>query len=92
MFFLFGSPRTGTTLLKEVLNLNAKIYILNETDFIGLTAQVIHNIDDAVQGKEIIYKIIINSNLRSSLTKFLTNEKIYELVNKSEYNFFDIID
>ena len=92
MFFVFGSPRSGTTLLKEVLNLNTKIYILNETDFVDLTAQVIHIIDDPVQGKEIIYKIIINSNLRSSLTKFLTNEKIYGLVHESEYNFFDIID
>jgi hypothetical protein len=86
-----GSPRSGTTLLKEVLNLNPKIFILNETDFVPLIANVIHNIGEANQGKEVIYKVIINTKLSVSLTQFLSNEKIFKLINQSEYNLFSMI-
>ena len=91
MFFILSSPRSGSTLLKEVLNLNTRIYCLNETDFIPLTAQVIENVSDENQGKDIICKIISSSNFSASLTQFLSNKKIYKLIHQSEYDLSSIM-
>ena len=92
MFFIFGSPRSGTTLLKEVLNLNQKIYIIDETDFIAPVAHVINRVHDPIQGRDIIFRIIISTEFASSLTKFLSHNDIRELLNNCQYDLPSIIN
>jgi hypothetical protein len=46
MFIVFGSPRSGTTLLKESLNLHPDIYIPMQTTIISTTAHLIGSISN----------------------------------------------
>ena len=91
MFYIFGSPRSGTTFLKESLCLNPEIIILNETDFLPGVAHVLNSIADPAQGKKIIYKIISNTTFSSSICKYLSGDKLFEIINTSEYNLSSII-
>jgi hypothetical protein len=62
MFILFGSPRSGTTLYKECLNLHRKIFIPNQTTFISPIAHVISCISDWATARQIISKIITSTD------------------------------
>jgi hypothetical protein len=61
MFIIFGSPRSGTTLLKETLNLNPEIFIPHETSFIVPTAYVIDRVNSPTLGKDIIRRLVLSS-------------------------------
>lgn len=58
MFILFGSPRSGTTLFKESLNLHSEIFIPNQTTLISPIAHVIGCISDWSVARPLISKIV----------------------------------
>ncbi|WP_175813626.1 sulfotransferase family protein [Burkholderia contaminans] len=62
MFILFGSPRSGTTLFKESLNLHSDIFIPNQTTFISPVAHVMGCISDWSVARPLITKIIQSTN------------------------------
>ncbi|CAB3974469.1 sulfotransferase [Burkholderia cenocepacia] len=62
MFILFGSPRSGTTLFKESLNLHSGIFIPNQTTFISPVAHVMGCISDWSVARPLITKIIQSTN------------------------------
>jgi len=51
MFVVFGSPRSGTTLLAATLNQNDNIIIPDETDFIIPLAFLLKTVKDEEKGK-----------------------------------------
>ncbi|WP_322050880.1 sulfotransferase family protein [Paraburkholderia bannensis] len=62
MFILFGSPRSGTTLYKESLNLHSGIFIPNQTTFISPVAHVIGCISDWPLARRLIAEIITSTD------------------------------
>ncbi|MGU7773636.1 sulfotransferase family protein [Burkholderia sp. MR1-5-21] len=62
MFILFGSPRSGTTLFKESLNLHSGIFIPNQTTFISPIAHVIGCISEWSIARPLICRIITSTD------------------------------
>ncbi|WP_254226671.1 sulfotransferase [Burkholderia glumae] len=62
MFILFGSPRSGTTLFKEALNLHSEIFIPNQTTFISPIAHVLGCISDWSVARRLVVKIITSTD------------------------------
>src|SRR5215208_3766820 len=62
MFFIFGSPRSGTTLLAQCLNNHSDIVVPHETSFIIPLAFVFTSIREPELGKEMIIRFITRSH------------------------------
>jgi hypothetical protein len=87
MFYIFGSPRSGTTLLAQCLNAHSKIVVPHETDFIIPMAFIFDRIRDEYLGRELIYKLIVNSSsFSNSLGEYIDPGIVYDTVNCCEYH------
>lgn len=87
MFFIFGSPRSGTTLLAQSLNSHKDIVIPHETDFIIPMAFIFDRIRDPHTGKEIIGKLITQSvAFSTSIGEYLTANDIFKIVAECKYH------
>jgi hypothetical protein len=87
MFFVFGSPRSGTTLLAQCLNNHSDIVIPHETSFIIPMAFVFSSIRDPNLGKEIIVKLITHSyDFQTSIGEYLNEEKVSKIINDCDYH------
>ncbi len=87
MFFIFGSPRSGTTLLAQCLSNHADIIIPHETDFIIPMAFVFDRVRDPRAGREIIEKLITHSDAFSdNIGEYLTADNVCEIVNACDYH------
>ncbi|SOE80815.1 Sulfotransferase family protein [Caballeronia arationis] len=62
MFIVFGSPRSGTTLLKETLNLHPDIFIPMQTTFISTAAHVIGSVSSWDYAARILADLAANSD------------------------------
>jgi hypothetical protein len=85
MFIIFGSPRSGTTLIAQCLSCHPKIIVPNETDFIVPMCMIVNRVDKPKIGKELIYKLAVNSKASSSILEYLSKEQIREVINSSRY-------
>lgn len=92
MFIIFGSPRSGTTLLSETLNIHPEIYVPTETDFIVPAAFLIDRIKDQNIGKKLLIDLILNSNDSRSITSQLKKDQIESIFYTENYNFCSIIN
>lgn len=87
MFLIFGSPRSGTTLLKEALCQNPGITIPHETDFIIPLAFLVDRIKNPEVGRRLISQMIVSTNAFSpSIGRFLSPNEVEEIVNRSPYS------
>jgi len=83
MLFVFGSPRSGTTLLAQCLNAHPDIVVPDETDFIIPAAFVFDRIPDPVVRREILKKLIVSSpRFPFSLGEFLTAAQAHDIVER----------
>jgi len=86
MFFIFGSPRSGTTLLAQTLNAHPDIVVPHETDFMVPMAFVCDRVRDADTGRRIVADLIVNgSDFAGSLGEFLDTDEVRGLVSASIY-------
>lgn len=93
MFIIFGSPRSGTTLLREALNQHDDIFIPHETDFIIPISFVLDRISQADVGREIISNIIpATRSFKPSIGKFLSAGEVKDLVHAAGYSLADILN
>jgi hypothetical protein len=93
MLYLFGCPRSGTTLLAQSLNCHSQILIPYETDFLVPVAFVFDRIADPENGRAIITKIITGSTgFRMSIGEYLTPQEIEEIVQHTNYRYSDVIE
>lgn len=93
MFFLFGSPRSGTTLLNTTLNMHSQICLPLETDFIVPLCLTHRRIGDEKAGKKIITDFINNSPRSShALGEFLSAKEITSIIQNSEYTTASMLD
>jgi hypothetical protein len=86
MFFIFASPRSGTTLLAQCLSAHSQIVVPHETDFIIPLAFVFHRIRDADAGREILVQLITRSWTFSwSLGEYVSADRVRDLVHSCDY-------
>lgn len=87
MFFIFGSPRSGTTLLAQCLNAHTEILIPHETDFIIPLAFTFDRIRQPDMGKEILIKLITHSSaFQTSIGEYLNHKQIAKIINNCNYH------
>lgn len=87
MFFIFGMPRSGTTLLAQCLSAHSEIIVPHETDFIVPMAFIFDRIKQPTIGREFIYQLIIHSAaFEQSIAEYLNAEIIYEIIYNNDYH------
>ena len=93
MFILFGSPRSGTTLLKEMLCQHPSLVVPHETDFIIPIAFILDRVQDSSVGKRLIAELIISTSaFESSLGRYLDRKEVGEVVERSRYSLPALLD
>jgi hypothetical protein len=91
MFIIFGSPRSGTTLLSETLNGHQDIFVPTETDFIIPAAFLIDRIADEKVGKRLLVDLILNSKDSQSITSHLSKGQIVAALDAANYDLCSIL-
>src|SRR5437868_1964404 len=92
MLFIFGSPRSGTTLLAASLNLHEDIFIPHETDFIVPLAFIYDRVKDQRIGKELIVQLITSTkSFDKSLGETLSKDDVREVIMSSNYLCGDLV-
>lgn len=93
MFFIFGSPRSGTTLLAQCLNAHSQVVVPQETDFIIPVAFVCDRVADPAIGRELVAATIVNGRaFARSIGKFLSPEDVRACVTSCDYTVAAILD
>jgi hypothetical protein len=83
MFIIFGSPRSGTTLLAQCLSAHPEVIVPHETDFIIPAAFVFDRIDDGVARRAILKPLITQSRaFRTSLGEHLDEAEISDIIDR----------
>jgi hypothetical protein len=81
MFFIFGSPRSGTTLLALCLSAHPDIVVPEETDFIIPMAFTCDRIADLEKRRAILKRLIPQTErFDASLGEFLSREELEEII------------
>jgi len=93
MFILFGSPRSGTTLLKEMLCQHPSLVVPHETDFIIPIAFILDRVQDVPVGKGLIAELICSTSaFEPSLGRYLDRKEVKEVVERSQYSLPSLLD
>lgn len=92
MFMIFGSPRSGTTLLSETMNSHPDIFLPTETDFIVPAAFLINRIKDEKVGKRLLIDIIMHSRDSLSITSCLSREQVVAALDDATYDLYGILN
>lgn len=93
MFFIFGSPRSGTTLMAQSLNQHDDICVPDETDFIIPIAFILDTVKEPSVGKSLIARLICHAkSFPSSVGEYLTAERVEAIVSGSAYELSDILN
>lgn len=86
MFFIFGTPRSGTTLLSSILNLHDDIVIPDETDFIVPVAYICERVKNPYIGRRLVSELIVSSERYAiSLGEYLLQSDIEQIVQTVSY-------
>ncbi|RQS34587.1 sulfotransferase [Burkholderia sp. Bp8992] len=92
MFILFGSPRSGTTLFKESLNLHSDIFIPNQTTLISPIAHVMGCISDWSVARPLISKIVKSTDDFSEvLEPYISAADIDDALREAEPNLAGVL-
>lgn len=87
MFFVLGSPRSGTTLLAQTLSAHSQIEVPYETDFIVPAAFIFDRIRDPEAGRPLLHGLMANSTaFKGSLGQYLDAAALRDLVYAADYN------
>jgi hypothetical protein len=81
MFFVFGSPRSGTTLLAQCLSAHPDVIVPDETDIIIPTAFMFDRLADPLIRRDVLKKFIVNtSRFPTSIGEFLSPAQVADIV------------
>jgi hypothetical protein len=93
IFIIFGSPRSGTTLLKETLSRNSNIFIPHETNIVTPIAYIIESIKNPIIGKELIGKLIVSSkDYQHALGQHLDESEIFHALQYGKYTLAGVLN
>jgi hypothetical protein len=92
MFIIFGTPRSGTTLLSTSLDQNDQIIVPDETDFIIPMAFVFDRVKDPTQGRRLIADLIVRTErFPITLGRYFQHADIVDIFGSVEYNLPDML-
>jgi len=93
MFFCFGSPRSGTTLISQSLSAHPNITIPSETDFIIPAAFIFDRVKD-LQTRRLMLGTLITSSeyFPHSLGEYLQTSEVLEIVARNVGDFSALLD
>jgi hypothetical protein len=87
MFHVFGTPRSGTTLLARTLNAHPAIVVPHETDFLVPLAFLFDRIRDPVLGRSLIAEMAAGSAaFAGSLGEYLSAAEVREAIRSADYH------
>jgi hypothetical protein len=93
MFFIFGAPRSGTTLLSATLDLHSEIVVPAETDFIVPLALIVEQVPDASVGRALVSRFVASTaRFRHSLGEFLSERDIERALVDAPYSAAGVLD
>lgn len=93
MFHIFGSPRSGTTLLAQCLNAHPGLVVPYETDFIIPAAFLCDRIRDPAVGRDLVARMIVSSEAYpASIGQYLDAGEVGPLLHSCEYACAAILD
>lgn len=93
MFFIFGSPRSGTTLLSTTLDLHDEIVVPRETDFIVPLALLVDRVPNDAVGRKLIAELIVSTRyFPVSIGQHLKLNDIVTIVKETPYSAPRILD
>lgn len=93
MFFVFGSPRSGTTLLAQLLSNHPQVVVPGETDFIVPLAFLCDRVKDSKLGLRLAADLVASSAaFDTSLGEYLPRDKVRALVGNCRYQAAQIIE
>lgn len=86
MFFIFGSPRSGTTLLAQTLNAHPDIVVPHETDFLVPLAFVCDRVRDPDIGRRLVADLVVNgTDFGASIGEYLSAEEARAAIAAADY-------
>lgn len=86
MFFLFGSPRSGTTILAQCISAHPDIVIPDETDILVPLSMIAQRVPDAALGRSLISDLIAGSDrFPFGIGEYLSADEVRECVGSAEY-------
>ncbi|WP_250452123.1 sulfotransferase [Caballeronia sp. ATUFL_M2_KS44] len=85
MFILFGSPRSGTTLFKESLNLHPQVLIPFQTTFISPVAHLMGSIRDWSKARPLVEQLIVSTDdYASTLEPHISRADVHDALDHAE--------
>ena len=92
MFVVYGMPRSGTTLVAQVLNAHAELLVPDETDFMVPAAHAFRLVADEDAGRELLADLIASTDrFDATLGQWLTRDQVHEAVTRVSYRFDDMV-
>jgi len=86
MFIVFGTPRSGTTLIASSLDQNDEIVVPDETDFIVPMAFIVDRVKTATEGRRLIADLVANTErFERTIGRYLQRAEIAEVLAGVEY-------
>ena len=87
MFFIFGSPRSGTTLLAQSLSAHSDIIVPAETDFVIPLAFIVETVRDPEIGKQLMINLITHSSaFPQHIGEYLDKNEVSNIIMGCEYH------
>ena len=87
MFFVFGSPRSGTTLLATSLDQSDHIAVPDESDFIIPLAFLVDRVKDPAQGRPLVADMIVaTERFGHSIGRYLSADEVARCVGDAPYS------
>lgn len=92
MFFVFGMPRSGTTLLARMLNAHPDLLVPHETDFIVPMAFLMDRIAEPAIGRPLLKQLIRGTaGFSASLGEYLDDAAVAACIDGAPYRPADIL-
>ncbi|AKM00510.1 sulfotransferase family protein [Burkholderia pyrrocinia] len=88
MFIIFGSPRSGTTLLKETLNLHSDLFVPMQTTLVSTGAHIAGSISNWEKAADIIAQSLVASDdFPLVFGQHFSEDDIHSVVKSAEPSF-----
>ena len=92
MFVVYGMPRSGTTLVAQVLNAHTGLLVPDETDFMVPAAHAFRLVEDPDLGRRLLGDLIASTDrFDATLGRWLTADRVRQVVADAPYRFDSIV-
>jgi hypothetical protein len=92
VFVVYGMPRSGTTLVAQVLNAHTGLLVPDETDFMVPAAHAFRLVEDPDLGRRLLGDLIASTDrFDATLGRWLTADRVRQVVADAPYRFDSIV-